>query len=563
MLRSLLIYILLLSSTCGLCATGGYNYSSPLFKVLDKRSNADLFYQASVYMKSENKTDSATACYHIMANRLWEKRQNRDDELLSIYALNDLGYMYYFYYYDYQQSYSYLSQALQMAQERSQDKALPYIWLNLGNLYNTLGKFLSVTDRSDDNISSYQKAFRAAVKEKDYSPMLVAFYGLANVAYQYKKTLLIKDDIKLLRSVRSIPDSLGELKAMDLMFCKAIICYDKRDYMGAIREFRNMNTHARMKYTPERYVVMNDMRIAGLFCKMRRYGDAVSVLDDAKRYTALPYCRDLEIFVYKSLGETYMQSGDTARGQHYEYEYLRRKEAFLNNANVVRTQRLHFTQQLDSANTEIRQLYHDRQVNRIIVVAVLCGALFLALLFVILLRNYRRLQRDHEMLYRKSIELIEQEDRHRQADRHRKVIAETAVVDDDATVSKPSMTDGTQLTEVRDKIDTVFNSSDEIYHQDFTLNRLSDIIGMKYWALSPLIKQIYDKNFNALINEYRIREACRRLKDFENYGQLTIEAIALGLGFKSRPNFVTNFKRIVGLSPSEYQKLARRNEKLS
>lgn len=583
MLRKLFLFLLLLSSVCGQCATGGFDYPTHFLKSLDKRSNDELLEQAVVYLRSDNKTDSATACYHIMANRLWEKSQTHDDELLSIYALNDLGYMYYFYYYDYRQSYSYLNQALQMAEERGQSAALPYIWLNLGNLYSTLGKFLSITDQSSDNIACYQKAFRAAVKERDYSPMLVAFYGLANVAYQYKKTMLIKEDVAQMQSLKSVPDSLSDLKNMDLLFCKAIRCYERGDRQGAISLFRDMNTHSKMRYTPERYVVMNNLRIAGLLADMHRYGEATSVLNETMRYTSLPYCHDLEIYVYDNMSRIYMMSGDSIRGQHYEYLYLRNKEAFLNNANVVRTQKLHFTQQLDSANTEIRQLYHDRQVNRIIVVAVFCGALFLGLLFMILLRNYRRLQRDHEMLYRKSVELIEQEDRHRQNIERQKAeaarqkneetvqknVASTvhkdavSAVQNDAPQAKPSSVDEAQLAEVREKIDSVFNGSDEIFHQDFTLNRLADIIDMKYWTLSPLIKQIYDKNFNALINEYRIREACRRLKDFDKYGQLTIEAIAIGLGFKSRPNFVTNFKRIVGLSPSEYQKLARRNETLS
>ena len=550
MLRKLLLFLLLLSSVCGICATGGHGYPSLFIKALDKRCNDDLLEQAVVYLRSAGKTDSATACYHVMANRLWERRQNRHDELLSIYALNDLGYVYYFYYYDYRQSYSYLDQALQEAEHRGQSKALPYIWLNLGNLYSTLGKFLSITEQSDDNIASYQKAFRAAVKERDYSPALVAFYGLANAAWQYKKTSLVKEDIAQMQSLRAVPDSLGDLRTMDLLFCKAISCYERGDRQGAVNIFKDMNIHSRMRYTPERYVVMNNLRIAGLLADMRHYGKAVSVLNESMRYTSLPYCRDLEIFLYDSMRRIYMQSGDTARGQHYDYCYLKKKEAFVNHANIVRTQKLHFTQQLDSANMQIRQLYHDSKVNRIIVATVLCAALFLGLMFVVLLRNYRRLKRDHEMLYRKSVELIEQEDRHRQ-----KI---EAAAHKDVTVAKPQTADETQLAEVRDKIDSVFNGSDEIYHQDFTLNRLADIIDMKYWTLSPLIKQIYDKNFNALINEYRIREACRRLKDFDNYGQLTIEAIALGLGFKSRPNFVTNFKRIVGLSPSEFQKLAKR-----
>ncbi len=72
-----------------------------------------------------------------------------------------------------------------------------------------------------------------------------------------------------------------------------------------------------------------------------------------------------------------------------------------------------------------------------------------------------------------------------------------------------------------------------------------------------VIHEKWGENFNSFLNSYRIKEACRRLGDIDHYGQLTIEAIATGVGFRSRTSFVTSFKRITGLTPSEYQRLAR------
>ena len=55
-----------------------------------------------------------------------------------------------------------------------------------------------------------------------------------------------------------------------------------------------------------------------------------------------------------------------------------------------------------------------------------------------------------------------------------------------------------------------------------------------------------------------IKEACKRMGDIEHYGNYTIEAISESVGFKSRSTFVTSFKRITGLTPSQYQRLARK-----
>ena len=75
-------------------------------------------------------------------------------------------------------------------------------------------------------------------------------------------------------------------------------------------------------------------------------------------------------------------------------------------------------------------------------------------------------------------------------------------------------------------------------------------------AVIDLILTIQQKEFNIPIR----REDQPDLNDIENFGNYTIEAISIGVGFKSRPNFINTFKTITGLTPSVYQKLARRSK---
>ena len=44
------------------------------------------------------------------------------------------------------------------------------------------------------------------------------------------------------------------------------------------------------------------------------------------------------------------------------------------------------------------------------------------------------------------------------------------------------------------------------------------------------------------------------------YGNMTIEGIATSVGFKSRTAFINAFKREVGLTPSEYLRMALSKE---
>ena len=106
------------------------------------------------------------------------------------------------------------------------------------------------------------------------------------------------------------------------------------------------------------------------------------------------------------------------------------------------------------------------------------------------------------------------------------------------------------------RIIDVMDSSDEIYSNNFSLKRLTELVGANYKYVSQAINETFNVNFSSLLNEYRIKEACRRLGDLEHYGNQTIEAVAESVGFKSRSNFVTTFKRITGVTPSEYQRQA-------
>ena len=74
--------------------------------------------------------------------------------------------------------------------------------------------------------------------------------------------------------------------------------------------------------------------------------------------------------------------------------------------------------------------------------------------------------------------------------------------------------------------------------------------------VSQVINGTYHKNFSNYVNEYRIRTACRRLADGERYGHLTVKAVGESVGYRSHATFVNIFRRITGLTPSLYQKMA-------
>ena len=108
-----------------------------------------------------------------------------------------------------------------------------------------------------------------------------------------------------------------------------------------------------------------------------------------------------------------------------------------------------------------------------------------------------------------------------------------------------------------ERINHVMDDITIIYKPDFSLQQLATLVGSNYKYVSQVVNERYGKSFKQVLNEQRVREACRILNEPNQSAHLTIEAIAANLGFNSRSNFTVTFKRITGISPSVFLKMAK------
>lgn len=74
-------------------------------------------------------------------------------------------------------------------------------------------------------------------------------------------------------------------------------------------------------------------------------------------------------------------------------------------------------------------------------------------------------------------------------------------------------------------------------------------IGMSPQAFSRFFRRQVGKPFVQYVNEWRVGLACRNLLETDD----SITDVALGSGFDNLSNFNRQFKRIVGVTPSEYR----------
>ncbi len=85
-----------------------------------------------------------------------------------------------------------------------------------------------------------------------------------------------------------------------------------------------------------------------------------------------------------------------------------------------------------------------------------------------------------------------------------------------------------------------------------SLETLANELRVSTSQLSKLINEQSSKNFNQLINEYRI-EYSKDLLQNDDYNQYTITSIALESGFNSKSTFYNAFKKHTGVTPTQYR----------
>ena len=201
----------------------------------------------------------------------------------------------------------------------------------------------------------------------------------------------------------------------------------------------------------------------------------------------------------------------------------------------------------------------DDTVQTVIRIAAAIIILVILVAFAILIYKNYQLRKAYRYIYRANLDAIAAGDKERRM-RTRyegQLQAFREIMQASNKKYQNSTLDDDEKELLTKRILKLLEETDEIYASDFNLNKLADLTGSNYKNVSQTINEQFGKNFNQLLNEYRIKEACRRLSDIEHFGHHTIEAIGQDVGFGSRSTFVTTFKKITGLTPSEFQHQAR------
>ncbi|MFC4870768.1 helix-turn-helix domain-containing protein [Negadavirga shengliensis] len=142
----------------------------------------------------------------------------------------------------------------------------------------------------------------------------------------------------------------------------------------------------------------------------------------------------------------------------------------------------------------------------------------------------------------------------------RKIVGETAEADGNSgkeripSRSKKGLkTNNPQLLTIAEKITEALRDEEFFRNENVSIRELAEQIGEQPYLVSQAINAVVGKTFFELINEERINLA-KRLLVSDKYNHLSLVGIGFEAGFNSKTTFNTTFKKITGMTPSEFRR---------
>jgi AraC-like DNA-binding protein len=100
-------------------------------------------------------------------------------------------------------------------------------------------------------------------------------------------------------------------------------------------------------------------------------------------------------------------------------------------------------------------------------------------------------------------------------------------------------------------LEKLMNEEKPYKNSNIKLNDIAAKLNISSHLLSQLLNDNLSKSFSLFISEYRVKEAKRIIK---NDSKFTLEAIGFEAGFSSKSTFYATFKKITGVTPSQFKK---------
>lgn len=512
---------------------------------LAKLNDEQLLLAGNDYVQKRNMADSALFCYDLMLSRYKGRKYltNKQYKNLNI-AFNNAYNVCMFCIYDYGRALDYLV----TAQDLFKGNEPVSLLFNLGSMTNFYAQCFPTKENISLSNKYYKAAFFKAFNGCEWQTACISFLNIWGFGFGKD---VIAANMDVMRKFTQIPPSKHREYSFASALFNAIDKLRKGEKTAAVNELRRTYRKANALNENKRTQCLMLWYLTQIFASCGQADSTAHYARVLEREAQGEDLKDFEVDACEMLYNYNKKEGNQDAAKEYRLKYYEKRDSILvlRNLNTMRSNFL--LHSLKGATQEVDSLKQERKLQNIIVAVVSFATIVISLLLLYMYRNNRRLKESNLILYKKNEEAITREEKlEKLLNKHVNV--------DEKPKYQGSMLDEETKTYFYNKAISVITSREEVYQDDFNLESLAKLCGTSYKKLSQIINERYGNSFSVFLSEYRIKEACKRIGDFEHYGNLTIEAIGISVGFKARGSFFRAFKRVTGLTPSEYQSIARK-----
>lgn len=108
-------------------------------------------------------------------------------------------------------------------------------------------------------------------------------------------------------------------------------------------------------------------------------------------------------------------------------------------------------------------------------------------------------------------------------------------------------------SKVLEAFSELFEKEKVYLDEDYSLASLASDLGVSTREASGIVRSISGDSFTRIMQEYRVKEACRLLVEEPDRNALSV---CYAAGFNSSASFYRAFNRLVGMKPTEFRRIA-------
>ncbi|MDE7473398.1 MAG: AraC family transcriptional regulator [Muribaculaceae bacterium] len=479
--------------------------------------------------------DSALLLFTVVANR-FEPDMPGGEKQLALKAALSRWELIFFNHFDYTTGFDALSRAESMAGEMNVTE--PRIALYTGHMFHTAYEQTLADDPGLQALEAFRTALRQGIETGNRSVAKMAFANLVELGHSLNRL----DSIENEAAAYNAMNWGGENDDFENGFYEALLSLDHGNAPHCIAMLDSIEQT--LDTLNIRYRCALSLLRAEALMQDGLNGRALAQLDSVEQLTLAHDLRDGRLAMYKLRSEAYDREGDGRTASEWSVKYIMLKDSLLNYQKVEQLSKRKFINQMNCMERSIVDLRQQRKMHVWIIVIISLAILCVGGILVLLYRKNKTLSMANDALYRKTAELLRNDDERRRGSGEK---------------YKGSTLHDSAKESLWEAVCRALDTSNEIYSAEFSLARLCELCDSKEKYVSQVINE-HGENFSTLLNNRRIDEACRRMDDPEMFRNLTLEAVGNSVGFKSANAFRANFRRRTGLTPSQYQRAAASNK---